>query len=104
MGDNSYETNPLEFIAQGVEARYDLLMGYTQVVTERTAVIARDLGIPEDHIERWAMVRQEQSMSRIRRVYSLLDKLECNVKPSNAEQLGSSGGSGKRQRNRRRVS
>jgi len=78
--NNSYETSPLDHIAQGVEARYDLLMGYTQAIVESTAVIARELGIPEDNIQRWVKAQQEQSISRMSRLYSLLDKLECNLR------------------------
>jgi hypothetical protein len=80
MHDNSYETSPLEHIAQGVEIRYDLLMGYTEAVIESTAVIARDLGVPDEQILTWVKARQERSMSRISRIYSLLDKLECNLR------------------------
>ncbi len=80
IDDNSCETSPLGHIAEGVEVRYDLLMGYTQAVIESTAVIARELGIHEDNIQRWVKARQEQSMSRISRIYSLLDKLECNLR------------------------
>jgi hypothetical protein len=80
IDNNSYGTTPLDHIAEGVEVRYDLLMGYTQAVIESTAVIARDLGIPEEHIRRWVKARQEQRMSRISRIYSLLDKLERNVR------------------------
>jgi hypothetical protein len=79
IDNNSYETTPLDQIAQGVEIRYDLLMGYTQAVIESTAVIARDLGVPEDDIRRWVRARQEERMSRISRIYSLLDKLERNL-------------------------
>ena len=78
--DGSCETNPLDSIAQGVEARYDLTMGYAQAVTESTAVIASGLGIPEGHIQRWVKARQERSASRIRRIYSLMDKLEPGLK------------------------
>jgi len=80
IDNNSYETTPLDHIAQGVEIRYDLLMGYTQAVIESTAVIARDLGVPEDDIRRWVRARQEQRMSRISRIYFLLDKLEGNLR------------------------
>ncbi len=80
IDDNSYETTPLDQIAQGVEVRYDLLMGYTQAVIESTAAIARDLGVPEEHIRRWVRARQEQRTSRISRIYSLLDKLEHNLR------------------------
>lgn len=78
MPNNSYDTTPLDSIAQGVEVRYDLLMGYTQAVIESTAVIARSLSVPEDHIQRWVKARQEQSASRISRIFSLVDKLENN--------------------------
>jgi len=79
IDDNSYETTPLDHIAEGVEVRYDLLMGYTQAVIESATAIARDLGIPEEDIRRWVRARQEQRMSRVSRIYSLLDKLERNL-------------------------
>jgi hypothetical protein len=74
--NSSCQTSLLDYIAQGVEARFDLLMGFTQLVIGSTAAIAKDLDIPEDHIRGWVKARQEQRMSRISRIYFLLDKLE----------------------------
>jgi hypothetical protein len=78
MRKRSCETSLLDCIAEGVEAKYDLLTGYTQVVIESTAVIARSLGIPEDDIQRWVQARQQRSRSRISRIYHLLNKLHSN--------------------------
>ncbi len=80
MDDNSYGTSPLDHIAEDVEIGYDLLMGYTQAVIENTAVIAKDLGFPEEQILMWVRARQERSESRISRIYSLPAKLECNLR------------------------
>jgi hypothetical protein len=80
IDDSSSETNPLDHIAEGVEVRYDLLMGYTEAVIESVAAVARDLGVPEEHIRRWVKARQEQKMSRIGHIHSLLDKLERNFR------------------------
>jgi hypothetical protein len=78
--NNSCEISPLDHIAEGVEVKYDLLTGYTQSIIESTAVIARDLGISEDHIRRWVRARQEQSMSRICHICFLLDKIKNNYR------------------------
>ena len=47
----------LNAIARGVEKRFDLLLGLSKVVTEKTIDIGRRLGIPEKEIQRWAVER-----------------------------------------------
>ncbi len=44
-------------IARGVESRYDLLTAHSNIVTQRTIGIARQLGIPEKKIQSWAAAR-----------------------------------------------
>lgn len=49
--------NDLDAIALGIEARYDLLSGYSIAVTETTIQAARKLGIPERTIQQWKVTR-----------------------------------------------
>ena len=69
----------LEDIACGVETKLDSQTGCLMIKTviERTESIARNLGIPEPHIEDWV----NQKRRHIERIYTLdviLDKLEKN--------------------------
>jgi len=69
----------LEDIACGVETKLDSQTGCLMIKTviERTESIARNLGIPEQHIEDWV----NQKRRHIERIYTLdviLDKLEKN--------------------------
>ena len=56
-------------IARGVEARY------YDVVTERTAEIARQLGIPEKQIQRWVSARSLDYSERNKTVKFSLENL-----------------------------
>lgn len=49
--------NDLSAIALGVEARYDLLTGYSIAVVETTVQTARQIGIPEREIQQWKAAR-----------------------------------------------
>ena len=49
----------MDTIACGVDAMYDLLIGYSRMVTQRTTDIARKLGIADRDIERWAIRRRK---------------------------------------------
>jgi len=44
----------IDAIARGVEASLEPLYGYSKVVTQRTIDVARQLGIDEEEIQRWA--------------------------------------------------
>ncbi|MDH5695200.1 MAG: response regulator [Dehalococcoidia bacterium] len=63
-------------IARGVEAKYELLTGYSNTLTQRTVKIARQLGIPEKEIQKWADARARLESERNGEITSLLGKLE----------------------------
>ena len=47
----------IDAIALGVEAKLDPFSGYSQVVTQKTVEIARQLGIAEEEIEQWIVAK-----------------------------------------------
>ena len=47
----------MDALADGVEARLNLIVGHSQIVCQRTIEIARQLGLPEKEIQRWAAER-----------------------------------------------
>lgn len=49
----------IEAIAAGVEAQVDPLSSYSRTVIDRTVVMARQLGIDENEIQRWATTRSK---------------------------------------------
>lgn len=63
-------------IAYGVEAKYDCLLGYSKIVTQRTIEIAQQLGIPEKEIQRWAVAKSRHDAERNTATKSLLNKLQ----------------------------
>jgi len=63
-------------IARGVEARYDLLIGYSNTVTRTTVDAARQLDIPEKAIQRWVAARAKLDSDRNSAIRSSLDKLQ----------------------------
>ena len=63
-------------IACGVEVKYELLTGYSSIVSQRTIEIAWQLGISEKAIQRWADMRVRLESERNRTITSLLNKLE----------------------------
>ncbi len=56
--------NEMNALARGVGARYDLLIGYAEMVTQETNDIARHLGITEKEIQMWAATRVRQGNER----------------------------------------
>ncbi len=48
----------IDAIARGIEAKLDPLSSYAKVVTQQTAVFARQLGIPEKEIQEWAATKE----------------------------------------------
>jgi DNA-binding NtrC family response regulator len=50
----------MDAIARGVEAKLDPFSAYSRVVTQRTADIARQLGIDEEEIQRWATAKLDK--------------------------------------------
>lgn len=66
----------LDCIAYGVEIRYDLITGHTQVVIQETARIAQDLGIPAEQIVKWVKKRQRKFMRQVHDMDSILERLQ----------------------------
>lgn len=66
--------NDIESIAYGVEAWFEENTGDLRRVIESTLDIARDLGIPQDEIERWAASRLSRDALKVSTVKSLLIK------------------------------
>lgn len=62
-------------IAQGVEARLNLFLGFSKAVTQEAVGIAWQLGIHEEEIERWAAIRSNNDAKRNAATKSSLDKL-----------------------------
>lgn len=75
MEDSLSEMNAL---ARGVEVKYDLVTGYSHIVTQRTIEIAQQLGIAEEEIQRWADGRERLNARRDRLITSSLNKLGRN--------------------------
>lgn len=65
-------------IACGVEVRYDLLIGYSEIVTQETIDIARHLGIPEKEIQSWAAARPKHNSERNKTIKTAVNKLKRN--------------------------
>lgn len=63
-------------IACGVEARFDSLFGYSDVVTQSTIEIAKQFSIPNETIQRWVAMRLRKDAERNALIKSLLKKLE----------------------------
>ena len=68
--------NQIDAISRGVEAKLDLLDGRPEIVTQRTINVARQLGIPEAKIQRWAAARSRLNSKKKGQIDSLLRKLE----------------------------
>ena len=73
-GEQSF--SQIDTIARGVEAKLDLLDGHSKRVTQRTIDVARELGIVEKEIERWAVEKAKLVSERDRGIKSSLSKLE----------------------------
>ena len=62
----------MDAIAIGVEVRLDPFSIYSKIVTQRTIEVARQLGIAEEEIQRWAIAqvkRHSRKSSVIKMVY-----------------------------------
>lgn len=73
-GEESYRQ--MDAIARGVEARHDLIFGHSKIVAQETTDIARQLGVPEKVIQRWADKRSRLDSEKERIIGCSLDKLE----------------------------
>ena len=65
-------------IAHGVEAKLDLFDGHSEVVTQKTIEITRQLSIPEKAIQSWETARARLVSDKDRQIEASLKKLERN--------------------------
>ncbi len=77
LGDEEY-LNRLIFIAEGVEARHNLLYGHSEMVVQETVDVARYLEIPEEEIQQWVADRAKHTAESEAAIESSLNKLEQN--------------------------
>ena len=71
----------MEAIAFGVQARFEENNGFSRRVTETTVDTARELGIPEDKIKRWAssrLARLIRDTEKLKEIKSRLERLQGN--------------------------
>ena len=66
----------IDAIACGVEARLDPFFSYSKMVAQDTINIARQLGITEEEIQRWAAAKAKLASERDRGIKSSVSKLE----------------------------
>ncbi len=66
----------MDAIASGVEAQLDPYSGYSKLVTQRTVDIARQLGIDEEEVQRWATAKETLTSKKKRVIRSAQDKLK----------------------------
>ncbi len=64
--------NEMNAIARGVEARLDLLTGYSRKVIQTTTNIGRQLGIPEKEIQRWAALKSIDDTERDKAIKTMV--------------------------------
>ncbi len=69
----------MDAIALGVEAKVDILTGYSQLVTERTADIARQLDIPEAEIKGWIAARTTLDAEKRRAIGLLAEPAKRSI-------------------------
>jgi len=72
----SKSSTEIDAIAFGVEARLDLLLGYSKIAAQETIDIARQLDIAEEKIQRWAAAKAMLGSERNKVIKSSLDKLQ----------------------------
>jgi DNA-binding response OmpR family regulator len=63
-------------IARGVEAKLDPFSAFSKMVTQRTADIARQLGVAEKEIQKWATAKATLDSERNRIIKSSPDEPE----------------------------
>ncbi len=68
--------NEMNAIARGVEMKYDLIFGRSQIVSQRTIDVARQFGIPEKEIQNWATARAASDIEKTKAIKALLSKLD----------------------------
>jgi len=65
----------MDAIALGVATRLEPFSSYSKMVTQRTIEIARQLGVAEEEIQRWAAVKAKLDSGRDKVIKSALGKL-----------------------------
>ncbi len=78
----------MDAIARGVEAWFEENTGYSRRVTEMTVATARELGMPEDEILRWAASRLIRDTEKFSVIKSLLERLEARFLADRADDEG----------------
>jgi len=68
--------NQIDAISRGVEAKLDSLDDRSELVTQRTTDVARQLGIPEAEIEKWVAAKATFNFKKKGQIESALKKLE----------------------------
>lgn len=74
----SRSLNEINSIAFGVDAQVDYFDFHSQIVTERTVGLARQFGLPDKDIKKWAESRKELYSKRDSYISSISHKLERN--------------------------
>lgn len=70
--------NQINAVAYGVDAQVDYFDFHSKIVTERTISLARQLGLPDRDIKKWAESRKELYSNRDNYIKSISRKLERN--------------------------
>ena len=81
--NNSCESgqfNEIDAIAYGVDARIDYLDGHSDIVDNVTIKVARQIGLPEEDIEKWAFARFQFYTEREKQIESLLGNFQTSQK------------------------
>jgi len=81
----------MEAIAFGVQGWFEENTGYSRRVHETTVDIARQLGIPEDEIERWAaarLTRLTRDTEKLNVIKDLLQRLQESYLDGQADSKG----------------
>ena len=63
-------------IARGIEAKHNLITGFSKIVTQQTIDIARQLDIPEKEVRRWVTKRSMFDSEGNRIIQFSLNKLK----------------------------
>ncbi len=58
--DDCKACQELNAITLGIEIRFDSLLGYSRLVTQKTIEAARNIGIPKSAIRHWKVERRKQ--------------------------------------------
>jgi DNA-binding response OmpR family regulator len=68
--------NQIDAISRGVEAKLDLFDDHSELVTQRTIDVARQLDIPEAEIQRWVAAKAKFNSKKKGQIEAALNKLK----------------------------